>query len=260
MIHTTQTMERSISLEEYEERGFAIVRGLFDQLEMFLVAAECESLLRRRELIASPNLRCRWQPHVETDECLFETFDPVIDIAPVCARLARDQRILQILSQIYGEEAFLFKDKLIFKPPGARGHNLHQDYIAWPRFPRTFVTVAVAIDPANAGNGATEFFPGYHRQGYLSPADGDYHSLPGDAVDSANGVIPELGPGDAAFFGCFTPHRSGPNRSRSWRRLLYLSYNAASDGGDQRDAHYQEFRVWLTKKYAEYGKTDVYFR
>jgi hypothetical protein len=39
-----------------------------------------------------------------------------------------------------------------------------------------------------------------------------------------------------------------------------LCYNADSDGGDRRDAHYREFRAWLRVKDAEYGKTDVWFR
>ena len=37
----------------------------------------------RADLIATENIRCRWQPHVQTQECLFECFDPVIDISPV---------------------------------------------------------------------------------------------------------------------------------------------------------------------------------
>jgi hypothetical protein len=40
---------------------------------------------------------------------------------------------------------------------------------------------------------------------------------------------------------------------------LYLSYNAASDGGDQRAAHYREFQQFLRRKYSEYGLTDTYF-
>ena len=39
----------------------------------------------------------------------------------------------------------------------------------------------------------------------------------------------------------------------------YLSYSAGRDGGEQRDAHYRQFHQWLVKKYAEYGKTGVYF-
>jgi hypothetical protein len=70
----------------------------------------------------------------------------------------------------------------------------------------------------------------------------------------------DLMPGDIAIFGGYMPHRSVPNRSSHWRRLLYLSYNALSDGGEQRDHHYAEFRRWLQDRYAEHGKTATFFR
>jgi ectoine hydroxylase-related dioxygenase (phytanoyl-CoA dioxygenase family) len=178
----------------------------------------------------------------------------------VCRYFAHDPRILQPLREIYRDEAHLFKDKLIFKRPGMTGYALHQDYIGWANFPETFITVLVAIDPTDAQNGATEVFPGYHKQGYLSPRDGDYHQLPEGVVDESRGVMLELAPGDVALFGGFTPHRSAPNRSDRLRRQLYLSYNADRDGGEQREAHYREFHQWLVKKYAEYGKQGVWFR
>lgn len=254
---------RSLSrqqLAEYREQGFLVLPGVFAEAEIEELAAEADGLVERRELIDSANIRCRWQNHVDSGACLFECFDPVVDIGPVSARLAHDPRILEPLKSIYGEPAALFKDKLIFKPPGARGYNLHQDFIGWPDFPETFVTVQLAIDAADDDNGATEVFPAYHRAGYLSPLDGEYHDVPLDKVDLARGVRLALQPGDVAMFGCFTPHRSAPNRSQRWRRQLYLSYNAWSDGGDRRAAHYREFHEWLRKKYAEYGKTEVYFR
>jgi hypothetical protein len=247
-------------LDQYEHEGYVIVRGLFPASDIAAAAAEAETLLLRRDLIASDNIRCRWQNHVETQECLFETFDPVIDIGPVCARLARDRRLLDLLGSVYGEDACLFKDKLIFKPPGARGYDMHQDYIGWKNFPRSFVTVEIAIDPADRANGCTEVFPGYHLRGYLSPEDGDYHPIPPGVIDEAKAVLLELEPGDVAVFGCFTPHRSHPNRSGRWRRQLYLSYNACSDGGERREQHYEEFHAWLKVKYAQYGKVNVYFR
>jgi 2-aminoethylphosphonate dioxygenase len=220
---------------------------------------EAERLLQQKELIDTRNLRCRWQQGCDSGECLFETFDPVIDLSPLLASLARDPRLLGALGQLYGEEAFLFKDKLIFKPPTAKGYDLHQDFIAWPGFPRSFVTAAVAIDPCGLDNGCTVVYPGYHKNGCLSPEDGDYHPLPPDTVDEAAAVPLEMQSGDVAVFGAFTPHRSAPNTSARWRRLFYLSYNAASDGGDCREAHYRDFLAWLKKKYAEYGKTDTYF-
>jgi 2-aminoethylphosphonate dioxygenase len=247
-------------VSDYREQGFLVERGVFSAAEVAVVAAEADALLVREDLRDANNLRCRWQKHVETGECLFETFDPVVDLSPACARLAADRRLLDRLAALYGEEACLFKDKLIFKPPGARGYDLHQDYIGWPGFPRSFLTVLVALDAADAANGCTVVYPGYHHRGYLAPEDGNYHPLPAGAVDEARAVPLELRPGDVAVFGCFTPHRSDANRSAGPRRQLYLSYNALSDGGPQRDRHYDEFHRWLRKRYAEHGKTDVYFR
>ena len=253
---------RRLSAEErqsYLEDGFLIRRRIFSPDEMARVADEADALLERTDLIDKFNLRCRFQSQCAGGDCLFETFDPVIDIAPLCGKLALDARLFELLEDVYGEEACLFKDKLIFKPPGAMGCGLHQDFIAWPGFPRSFVTVLVPIDAATEENGCTEVFPGLHRQGSLSPEDGDYHELSADVVDETRGVKLILEPGDVAIFGAFTPHRAAPNQSNGWRRQLYLSYNAASDGGPRRNAHYREFHRFLRRKYAEYGLVDTYF-
>lgn len=245
--------------DDYERDGYVVVRGLFAAAEIARAAAEGDALLGRTDLISTRNLRCRWQTNVKTGECSFETFDPIIDLLPGCAALAHDARLLGLLAALYGERACLFKDKLIYKPPGLTGYGLHQDWIAWPGFPRSFLTVLVPFDAADRDNGATEVFAGYHHGGTLTAEDGEYHELPSNAVDEARGVLLEMAPGDVAVFGGFTPHRSAPNRSGRWRRQLYLSYNRHSDGGEQRARHYAEFHVWLRRKYAEYNKSDVYF-
>lgn len=244
----------------YGVNGYLVLREVFSADEISALADEAEMLFGRSELIHKDNIRCRWQDHAETGECRFDCFDPVIDIGPVSRYFAFDERILSVLRALYDDEAHLFKDKLIFKPPGATGYALHQDYIGWREFPETFVTVIVAIDSTDATNGATEVFPGYHLQGYLSPKDGDYHQLPPDVVDESRGVVLELAPGDVALFSGFTPHRSAANSSDRSRRQLYLSYNAGRDGGEQRKEHYRQFHAWLIEKYAEYGKTGVWFR
>jgi 2-aminoethylphosphonate dioxygenase len=244
----------------YHADGFLVVRNLFSQDRIAELDAEAQRLMGRSDLIDTNNIRCRWQNHVDTGESRFDCFNPVIDLSDACERAARDPRLLDIIAALYGEPACLFKDKLIFKPAGAVGYQLHQDYIAWKSFPTTFLTAILAIDAADASNGATEVFPGYHRDGCLTPPDGNYHRLPEDAVDLSKGVVLELEPGDVAIFSGYTPHRSGPNRSPQSRRLLYLSYNAFSDGGEQRDRHYAEFKTWLQDRYAEYGKTATYFK
>lgn len=247
-------------IDDYNRTGYLILRRVFEAGEIAELASEAEMLFDKKELIDARNIRCRWKDHYQTKACTFECFDPVIDLAPTCKRIASDARILEPLAALYGEPAHLFKDKLIFKPPGVLGYNLHQDYIGWPSFPKSFVTVLVPIDSCDEGNGCTSVYPGYHWEGCLSAVDGNYHEMPANSVDERRRVPLVLEPGDIAFFGCFTPHKSAANTSEGFRRQLYLSYNADSDGGERRAAHYEEFHAWLRAKYAEYGKTEVYFR
>jgi hypothetical protein len=247
-------------VHEYHVQGFGIIRGLFSPDEIAVLDEEAHRLLERTDLIDTNNLRCRWQNDVTSGACLFDAFDPVVDIGPACARIASDSRIQELLQAVYGEPAWLFRDKLIFKPPGACGYGLHQDYIAWPSFPRSFLTILVPIDCSDSLSGCTEVFAGCHEQGYLMEEDGDYHEIPPGYVDESQSVKLILSPGDVAFFGGFTPHRSAPNRSRHWRRQLYLSYNADSDGGDCRTSHYGEFHEWLRKQYAKYGRNNVHYK
>jgi len=123
------------------------------------------------------NLRVRWTHHVDTDVPIFELFDPIVDIAPRCRELALAPRLTAVLAGLLGDKVCLFKDKLIYKPPGAAGYPLHQDYISWPDFPVSFTTVVVALDRGDAQSGAIEVFPGGHGKGYLSERDGNFHML-----------------------------------------------------------------------------------
>ena len=247
------------AVHEYTASGYGIVRGLLSPTEIATLQRAADEPLNRTDLIHTDNLRCRWQQDCETDTCLFDAFDPVIDLSPTIAEIANDARIHELVAAIYGEPGHLFKDKLIFKPPGATGYAMHQDYIAWPTFPRSFLTVVVPLDRADLASGCIEVFPGHHNRGCLTPEDGEYHELPADAVDESTAVALTLAPGDVAFFSGFMPHRSAPNRSRASRRQLYLSYNTTSELGNYRTQHYTEFQNWLRIQYAKYGRTNVYY-
>jgi hypothetical protein len=237
-------MLSTCELEKYWQLGFTIRRAVFPADELAELAAECDRLLaERRDLIDPLNLRCRFMAHFETGEKLFEVFDPVNDISPVCARFTSDERVVAMVEALVGEPVCLFKEKLIFKPPGALGYNLHQDIPRyWNGFPRSFLTVLIPIDPSTAENGCTEVFSGYHHD-FLSPPDRpDLYLLPDNCVARDRLVPLILDPGDVAVFHGLTPHRSGPNRSGQMRRAFYVSYSARSEGGDQRARHYREFQ------------------
>ena len=89
--------------------------------------------------------------------------DPVVDVSNVCRALSSDERLLGLVRQIFNDDALLFKDRLIYKMSGVRGYQIHQDYSWWQEFPEDLINVAIAIDGADAENGALELFTGHRK-------------------------------------------------------------------------------------------------
>jgi hypothetical protein len=57
-----------------------VVRQVVSADEIAELDAEALRLHERADLIDVDNIRCRWQNDVNTGECRFDCFDPVIDL------------------------------------------------------------------------------------------------------------------------------------------------------------------------------------
>ncbi|NKC14958.1 MAG: phytanoyl-CoA dioxygenase family protein [Gammaproteobacteria bacterium] len=143
------------------------------------------------------------------------------------------------VAQLFGEQAVLFKEKINFKMPGGDGFKAHQDVQAgWDTFAPLHITLLIGIDPATARNGCLEVAKGHHRRGLL----GAMWQPLADDIEGVNYEPIETQPGDALFFDSYCPHRSAPNLTERARRVLYVTYNAAS-AGDHRLRYYADKRA-----------------
>lgn len=231
-----------VDLAAWREQGFLHLRGWFPDQEVAAWQAECERLLAS-DLVDPDNGRTPFR--FGASDCP-ERIDPVIDVSPLFAALAADQRVLAAAQALLGDEPRLFKDKLILKAPGVDGYQMHQDWAwGWQDLcpADQILSVSIQLDGAGPDNGGIELYPGAHHE-LLTPPGLATNFRPEEVarIDLDSGVVPDTQPGDVLLFHSLTPHRSGRNTSPRWRKSLYLTFNAAR-AGNLREAYYDGYRA-----------------
>jgi hypothetical protein len=149
-------------------------------------------------------------------------------------RFIRDSALVRWTGALMGAPVVLFKDKINFKMPGGAGFKAHQDQQAgWTVYAPLFVTAMMTLDAATLENGCLEVSAGRHREGLIGE---QWKPLEEQGLNLQ--AIP-TGPGDVIFFDSFVPHASKPNLTDSPRRILYITYNLASEG-DHRERYFAD--------------------
>ncbi|MFQ5995260.1 MAG: phytanoyl-CoA dioxygenase family protein [Acidiferrobacterales bacterium] len=242
-------------LKSFERDGYLVLRALFSDVEVTQIRDWTEELAGYPE-VPGKYMMYFEQSLTEPGKRLLSRVENFVPYHEGFAALVTGEKMLGTVSELFSEPATLFKDKINFKLPGADGFKAHQDVQAgWDSYASLHITAMVAIDRTTATNGSLELVAGEHKRGLLGHkweplTDADTAGMEFIAVDAM--------PGDAVFFDSFAPHRSGPNRSREPRRILYITYNRLSEG-DHRVQYYIDKRQnYPPDCEREQGKTYEY--
>jgi ectoine hydroxylase-related dioxygenase (phytanoyl-CoA dioxygenase family) len=150
-------------------------------------------------------------------------------VGPLAMRYLRDARLRPILAELLGEEPLACQSMFYFKPPGARGQDLHQDNFYLRVKPGTCMAAWMAVDDADEGNGGMMCVPQTAVLDIACPekADPDV-SFTTEHVAPPPGLQPQmmrLKAGDVLFFNGNVIHGSTPNTSADrFRRSLIFHY------------------------------------
>lgn len=155
-------------------------------------------------------------------------------------------KVLDVVSGLMGEPAVLYKEKINYKYPGGGGYAAHQDAPAY-EFIDYHITCLISVDSATPESGCLYFATGRHQEGFIA-LDETGCVAPETAATMAWTAVP-TDPGDILLFGSYIPHKSPANRSDRPRRIIYLTYNANSQG-DWRERYYADKR----QAFSEYAK------
>jgi len=143
--------------------------------------------------------------------------------------------LLDTASMLLGERAVLYKEKINYKLIGGAGFAPHQDAPAYP-FVTMHVSCLVAIDDVTVDNGCLEVVSGMHAE--VLPMN-ERGCIRDDLIEGFEWMPVPMWAGQTLWFHSRTPHRSGPNNSKTSRRAMYPTYNAAGEG-NLRDAYYEQ--------------------
>jgi hypothetical protein len=227
---------REDQIAAFRRDGFVFVPGFFDRVS----TGEIDRWID--ELAASPEEPGKhWVYHEdslsEPGRKLVQRIEKFVEIHPGLNALCTGGRMHRAVSELLGEEAELFKEKINFKLPGGEGFKAHQDSQAgWGLYADYFVTALVTIDESTRENGCLEMAAGWHQKGLVGE---EWKPLDEEATARLEFIPYPARPGDAMFFDSFAPHRSGPNTSSFKRRVLYVTYNRAS-AGDHRARYFAD--------------------
>jgi hypothetical protein len=139
-------------------------------------------------------------------------------------------KVMDILSDLFGEEPLAAQSMFYYKPPGGKGQALHQDNFYLLVEPGTCIAAWAAIDPADEENGGLFVVPKTQEAEIQCPHEADASvSFTVHEVDVPAGLKPVpviMQAGDVLFFNGSVIHGSYPNTSRDRFRRAFICHYA----------------------------------
>jgi ectoine hydroxylase-related dioxygenase (phytanoyl-CoA dioxygenase family) len=220
---------------QFRRDGFTVAREVFSADQVAEIRDAFTELGRNGPV---PNL---------SDTHRLENADPAIDpltkwprmmhmhfrddlaVGPITMKYMLHPKLHPILRELFKEEPLAVQSMFYFKPPGARGQDLHQDNFYLKVKPGTCIAAWIAIDDADEENGGIVCVPGTGDLEIACPERADATKFfTTEHVSPPAGLkeVPvNLKAGDVLFFNGSTIHGSPPNRSETrFRRALICHY------------------------------------
>ncbi|MEY2725715.1 MAG: hypothetical protein RLZZ458_1582 [Planctomycetota bacterium] len=143
--------------------------------------------------------------------------------------------IIDHVSDLLGDDVVAWGSHFFCKMPGdGKAVAWHQDASYWPLSPSHAVTVWLAIDDADTGNGCMKFIAGSHHHGHLTyrQSSPEEHNVLDQTVENAESfgsiVVDDLLAGEASIHNDLLLHGSDANHSTRRRCGLTLRYAHAA--------------------------------
>lgn len=235
------------AIASFQRDGFTIVRGVF-------TATECDSYAKYFTAMVERGGDGYAENPVDTTHP-----DPLKRYPRLLQPHRRDAtafgymtdaRIRELLTALAGQEPYAVQTMVYFKPPGARGQNLHQDNLYLLVHPGTCIAAWLALDDCDEENGCMVFVPNTAHLPIIcqveSPGLEDEQWGPVETPrppGAADPVHARMKKGDVVFFNGSVIHGSFKNRSENRFRRSLIGHYVAAEAKQVAKYYFPVFRM-----------------
>ena len=208
--------------ERYRRDGFVHIPGLLPADEMPALAASVDEAVARRKALDTRQLAEKSLYEQSFIQCqyLWEDFPGV---RPLMFHPALGAALGALLG---AERVRLWHDQALYKEPGGRETDAHQDHAYWPIAEADTITAWIPLTEIDHETGCMGYVPGSHL-GDLEFVDIFRKPGAGEALVAKQAAEPAwvpCRPGDVIFHHGRTIHLAKPNRSPRMRRAYTAIY------------------------------------
>jgi ectoine hydroxylase-related dioxygenase (phytanoyl-CoA dioxygenase family) len=229
-------------VEDFRRDGFVVVPGLLSADERRRYGSAVDEAVGRRSEADTRTLaqKSRYEQSFIQCQNLWEDSEGVrpLTFHPLLAETA---------ARLLGVGAVrLWHDQALYKEPGGRETDPHQDQPYWPIVETDTITAWIPFDGSTLETGAMGYLPGSHRLGVREFVDiftgdgdeGDDGVLGREELAGIEPVFVGVPPGAVAYHHGLTFHLAGANRTGTVRRVHTVIYFAdGSTRGEGRFPH-----------------------
>jgi len=223
---TSTSVVSDAEVRVFAEDGFVVVAGLLTDDELDRYGALVADAVADRQAGDDRSLAEKSRYEQSFQQCI-NLWEDHPEVRP----LTFHPRVGEAAAGLLQVEAVrLWHDQALFKEPGGRPTDAHQDQPYWPIAEPTTVTAWIPFDGSTLASGAMGYVPGSHRIGLRRFVNIFYGEVPDLLADpELEGAEPryvEVPRGSVAFHHGLTAHLARPNDTAATRRVHTMIYFA----------------------------------
>jgi ectoine hydroxylase-related dioxygenase (phytanoyl-CoA dioxygenase family) len=214
-------------LRDFENDGFVVTPGLLSEQELETYGSAIDRAVAERTA-SDPRALAEKSTYEQSFTQCMRLWESDPEIRPLTFHPA----LARAAAELLGVSAVrLWQDQALYKEPGGRVTDPHQDATFWPIGDAPIVSAWIPLDGSTIENGAVSYVAGSHRVGRLKVVNLLHTTEPYDimhdpALAGLDSVVVEAPVGDVVWHHGLTVHRAAPNQTGDTRRVFTIVYIA----------------------------------